>query len=60
MDRVLFGKRVTVYKGFVNLEIILQKKRAEKYIKRVQDKAKKQREMLVIGKISYLMPLLSC
>ena len=60
MDRVQFGKRATVYKGSVNLEMILQEERTEKYIKRVQDEAEKQGEMLVMGKIPYLMPLLSC
>jgi len=35
------------------------KKGVEKYIKRVQDKAEKQGEMLVMGRISYFMPLFS-
>ena len=60
MDRVPFGRRATVYRGSANLEMILQEERTEKYIKRVQDEAEKQGEMLVMGKISHLMPLLSC
>ena len=44
----------------MNLGMILQKERIEKYIKRVQDKAEKQGEMLVIDKIPYLILLLSC
>jgi hypothetical protein len=54
MDRVPFGKRATVYKGSANLKMILQEERAGKYIKRVQEEAEKQGEMLVMGKIPTL------
>ena len=50
MDRVSFGKRAMVYSGTANLQMILREERAGKYIKKVQEEAEDQGEMLVMGK----------
>lgn len=44
-----------MHKGLADLEMILQEGAAGKYTKRVQEEAGKREEMLVMGKISYLM-----
>lgn len=52
-----FGNRARFYDGSADLGTILQKEMSGKYIERVQDE--KPGEMLVMGKISNLMPMSS-
>jgi hypothetical protein len=55
VDRVPFGQRAIVDRGWADLELILQEEVAGKHIKRVQEETGKRGEMLVMGKISYPM-----
>jgi hypothetical protein len=55
MEKISFGRRAVIYRGSPDLRTILQEEVEGRYIKRVQHEARKRREMLVLGKGSYLI-----